>query len=50
MKQQSQTTKDSCQKKKNIDMPDLDLLSLRASVVDIDIDVALPQVSGDQRA
>jgi len=30
--------------------PDLVLLSLRASGVDIDNDVALPRVSGDSRA
>ena len=32
------------------DIPDLVLLSLRASGVDIDNDVALPRVSGDSRA
>jgi len=41
MKLQINTTKD---------IPDLVFLSLRASGVDIDNDVALPRVSGDSRA
>lgn len=38
------------QNNKTKDIPDLVFLSLRASGVDIDKDVALPRVSGDSRA